>query len=320
VVPLSPTGGEVITVWNPRDMAREPFRNYRFEHVTALALDEGGRYLAAGNWNGQVRVWDVTREGSPPVNVTVGQNEAILDLAFSADGRRLAAGTGCRPDETKSGVQVWRLTWDNGRGHAEPVRRYPHKDFVFAVRFDGTGRWLATGCNDSVVGLYDVDNEKDTPERCAVPPDKFGTIYDLAFSPASERLAAACADGRARVYQVNQLDHPPLQLDHGWPGVRCVGFRGCGKCVVTGGYDRTAKVWDLKEGNPQRPSHTLLGPTDTICETHYLTQTEEVAVLSFETSLRFYQLDPQALLREVAKQVKDGSKRELAKARPPLNP
>jgi WD40 repeat protein len=64
--------------------------------VTALAVGRGGRWLASGDADGGVRVWEVTADGGVRlVPRAEGQRhtEAVTALAFTRDGRSLVSGS-----------------------------------------------------------------------------------------------------------------------------------------------------------------------------------------------------------------------------------
>jgi WD40 repeat protein len=114
--------------------------------VKAIAFSPDSRMLATGGWDGSVRVWDLQNIGSGGIgglhsNDCVDHCRQALyefrygayvnDLAFSANGKRLAAG-GLADD-----VAVWNLVRANS-----PPHRFPYTKNVDSLKFSENGRFL----------------------------------------------------------------------------------------------------------------------------------------------------------------------------------
>ncbi|MGZ4314456.1 MAG: toll/interleukin-1 receptor domain-containing protein [Gaiellaceae bacterium] len=205
--------------------------------VRSLAFAPNGRWLAAGDAGGTVRIWDVRAHetiaeltaGKPVVSVAfarasdtlavasddgvvqlfdvrsgerVGKpfraRHAILTAAWSPDGRALAAGG------ADGGVWLWHLP------SRSPQRLGAPTGNVAQLAFSPDGQTLAAGANDSnnpvalagTVRLYDVASGK----RVADLPVGW-QVRDLAFAPGSRTLATSLfASGRG------VEDHGELRL------------------------------------------------------------------------------------------------------------
>jgi WD40 repeat protein/predicted Ser/Thr protein kinase len=79
-----------------------------------------------------------------------------------------------------------------------------------------------------------------------------GRVADACFSPDGARVATACADGRARVFAVNDPCGctPRLELEHP-AAVLAVRFSPTGEFLVTTCADDAARVWNAKTGKRQ---------------------------------------------------------------------
>jgi WD40 repeat protein len=150
--PRHPKG---ITVERPEGEEAQP--------VAAVAFPPKGTLLAAAGANQQVMIWKVLRHGSglPTVEQTAGnlfQSQTIESLAFSPDGKTLAAGDG-------SGrtclYQVGNRNSIGGTGclvgHANPADRH---DGISALRFtplEGGGTVLLSGGPSQPVVAWSSD-------------------------------------------------------------------------------------------------------------------------------------------------------------------
>ncbi|MCH2368332.1 MAG: hypothetical protein MK554_14115, partial [Planctomycetes bacterium] len=75
--------------------------NDRDRRINVIAYSPGGELLAAGTWDGRVRLLD-SRDGRS-VFLIDGHDGGITDLAFSPDGKRLV--TSC----SEGVVRIWNL-------------------------------------------------------------------------------------------------------------------------------------------------------------------------------------------------------------------
>jgi len=73
--------------------------------VISLAFSPDGTRLAAGNWSGDLVLWEVSSEA--PLTGLGAHSEPIVDLAFSPDGQLLAAAILTGGSST---VEIWDIT------------------------------------------------------------------------------------------------------------------------------------------------------------------------------------------------------------------
>ena len=140
--------------------------------VRAYAFAPDGRIAIAAN-DGKVTI-----AGGP----TIAAGE-IDELAFSADGSRLAGGG------SDGAVTVWDAR--SGKRRRAPLRG--HDDAVDAVAFAPDGRWLASGSEDGTLRLWDVQTGFGVSL-----PGPHGPVRAVAFSRDGRSLAAGDDDGNVR--------------------------------------------------------------------------------------------------------------------------
>src|SRR5205085_698352 len=73
-----------------------------------------------------------------------------------------------------------------------------HKDFVYSVAFDPTGRMLASGSGDDTVKLWEVASGKLLRSF----EGHKETIFSVAFDPLGQTLASGSSDHTVKLWEV----------------------------------------------------------------------------------------------------------------------
>jgi WD40 repeat protein len=218
-------------------------------YIGSLVFSPDSLTLASSSADGTLRLWSVVtgRELYPPIHPSPNDEDEDLparmrspaagELAFSADGRTLAAVTGTgriRLWETASGKE--RANFQGTQGGLGT--------FVFSP----DGKLLASGGSDEVVRLWDPAAGKVL--RGFVGHQ--GKVNALAFSPSGKWLASGGDDKTVRVWDV--ASGKELRRFPGHRGaVLALRFSPDGKVLVSGSADTTALVWDVLTPPRARP-------------------------------------------------------------------
>ncbi|MEM7234479.1 MAG: hypothetical protein AAF517_20030, partial [Planctomycetota bacterium] len=246
----------------PDDLGRE--RSY-----WPLELHSPTGRIVTGYWDGRIRLWDAV--SLAPERTLARIDDAILRLAMSSDGSRLAAVCGdgaIRTWELNSGAELQSL-----RGHAPPAR---------SLAFCPETYWIASATKSQDIKIWDTDTTKGrrrgphhlkSIESVAAHADSelaasgchgneimvwrlaTGEILwrararehvarDLAFSADGKQLASAGLDTTARVWSVETGSQIAV-LEHPERGLESVSFHPGGEWLATGAIDGSAQIWDL---------------------------------------------------------------------------
>jgi WD40 repeat protein len=168
-------------------------------------------------------------------------NEAGRSLAFSRDGRWLAAVT----HAGKLGVaQVWRLRRESRRVDPE-VRRMVHDQEIVSVAFSRDGHLLATASKDGAARLWDTAT--GTPRGS--PLRHRDSVSVVAFAADGRTVATGSVDGTARLWDAETGRAVGEPLRHQGP-VQSLDFSPDATLLVTGSFDGFVRLWDCRNGLP----------------------------------------------------------------------
>jgi WD40 repeat protein len=99
------------------------------------------------------------------------------------------------------------------RRYEKPRDLLPHEVAVLRVAYSPDGRYLASGCLDGSVTVWDRRTGQRLPSWKGGPEAQHAHIYGLAFSPDSRYLAAGGNDRRILVWDLDART-----LWHGFEG------------------------------------------------------------------------------------------------------
>jgi WD40 repeat protein len=161
----------------------------------------------------------------------------VLAVAFAPDGQTLASGGG---DST---VRLWDAATAVGRGtlrgHAGPVQ---------ALSFAPDGRALASGDWRGIVKLWDVATRT---EQATLVASADVEVAAVAFAPRGGTLAVAIGPA-VQLWDV-ATGRLVTCLDGHEGKVTCLAYAPDGTLLVSGGHDRTVRLWDVACYRPRRP-------------------------------------------------------------------
>jgi WD40 repeat protein/DNA-binding SARP family transcriptional activator len=225
--------------------------------VVTVRWDPAGEVLGIGGREGGLLVVD--RSGTEVAALEAGEGLAVGPVAFSPDGRHLAAmiTESGRPDPSVRGARIW--DWRRN----DVVQWIP--TLLEGLAYDPTGTLLATAHPSGDVELWDVDSG----ELTATLTGHSGPVWGFAFSPDGARLATSGQDTTVRLWdlasrlQVLELEgHTFVATD--------VRFSPDGTRLASAGAEGTIRVWALELDDLMGIARTKLtrGLTDSECRAY----------------------------------------------------
>ena len=235
--------GRQINLWDISDATAPRIVNtLRHEGpLNALAFDPTGARLASASEDRTARLWDATAGG---LIEKMQHGDSVRDVAFNATGDRLA---------TASNDFTARL-WDGTSGQPIPYHVFRgHTQYVFALAFAPSGKWLITSCGINAVGdpslrLWDL---KPRPAHTLAGHGE--PVRRAVFSPDGNLIATAALDGSVRFWNSRTLAPvPELDFVHHDSAVYSVAFDPSGTRVVTASADGSARILGFDDSPKHR--------------------------------------------------------------------
>jgi WD40 repeat protein len=223
--------------------------------ISALAYSPDGARIAAGTKDGALLIWGIERllERQPefstvedkPKTVQIG-NDILTSVAFSPADDRLVSGSLGPLPRGRLDEQKW--IWHAETGLFSDVRLPDRRlEDIRSVTFDGAGRWLACGCDDGMVYVWDLSAE-DEPKSLRSPSGE--AVQAVVFTQNGAKVLAGGADA-IRVWDaVTGQDEGPLSENSGQ--VRALAMNPTGSSLASGHLDGTIYFWELGEARTRK--------------------------------------------------------------------
>jgi WD40 repeat protein len=209
-----------------------------------MAFSPDGKTLATGSFQ-ELTLWDVAT-GKVQRRID-GFADRVVALAFSADGKKLAAAGGAPTEDGE--VKVF----DPRSGKLLLDLPAAHSDTVFGVAFSPDGKLLATASADKFAKEIDATTGK--PVRTFEGHTQH--VLDVAWAADGKRLVSAGADAVLKVWDVEKGEKVRDVPGQAKQITRLA--TGKGSTVLTGGGDGTVRLYNADTGGQMR---TYPGATD----------------------------------------------------------
>lgn len=203
----------------------------------AVAVSADSRLLATGGTDNEVTLWQVAPQ--PHLLATLpGFTQAVQSIAFSPDGRSLAAVGDPRV------VHRWDLA-DPTHPVELPTLPTPGKVAMQAVAYRGDGGAIVAGGTNGTIGVWRLSGGAVTGPPLVAHAGTT-TVNAVAFSPSGSVLVTGSRDGLVRVWSPSLTQvHAPLNGFTSW--VNALSFSADGSRLVAGSSDASVQMWRVAD-------------------------------------------------------------------------
>ena len=241
--------------------------------VSAVAISPDGLTALSGGEDHTLKLWNFATQSH--IRSYTGHTQGVLAVAFSADGRRAVSGGA---DQT---IHIWDI--DSGDAIGKPLTG--HTSWVSSVAFTPDGSKVLSASDDQTVRLWDaatgaeirsmrghtrrvssVAISADGKQILSASDDQTLKLGIRTAAPSFELFAGRSGTFFAPRFARMVIPRSPApttnQLRFGI-SARAESFASCAATVrgpprsrsqrtadspLSGGYDNTARVWDVATG------------------------------------------------------------------------
>ena len=173
--------------------------------IKSLAIAPDSKTLAGGATNGDIFIWDISKEENNQTEIYREEREKLSEskkqpveaLSFSNDGKYLAIGGFLQSEIRSEDGSGYVIIWDmkNKQQFGPDLGGFTSP--VTDVEFNKTDQLLAASSRDATARFWDLENIYDLP---TILDDHNDWVLDLAFHPDGDGLMTASYDGLIRYF------------------------------------------------------------------------------------------------------------------------
>ncbi len=227
--------GKSVTLWNLEDNHKSTLARHN-EDICDLSFSGGRRgFLAATGRGGSVTIWSLETGDLYGLPIAVADTD-LTSIDLSPTEKRFVVGG-------EGHASLW--TYEGKRHWLDP-----QPGWCNAVEFSADGKLLFTSGGKTKEPWKGMGYVRIWNATMPVPTrihefETPGMVTTLAISPDRSFLAAGDIKNFISLIDLGKMKLRSRKSGH-TPGVSTLAFHPDGKLLVSGGWDRVIKIWDLR--------------------------------------------------------------------------
>jgi WD40 repeat protein/transcriptional regulator with XRE-family HTH domain/predicted transcriptional regulator len=218
-----------IVVWHLETRKRFETWQTPDQRIRSVVFSPDGRFVVAASHPGNVYLLDLQR--NEKTSFSTGRD--IRVIAIHPTQSILAVGS----DAGK--LSLWSL-----ENHNLITELEVHKNWIRMIAFSSDGKFLATGSEDTTIGLLDFENNLSCSK---ILQGHTSRVWSLAFNTDNTFLVSVSDDQSLKFWNIKTGNC--LTTFQGYTcKVRSVVYGFCDQFIAAGSDDHFARIWNVRTG------------------------------------------------------------------------
>jgi WD40 repeat protein/tRNA A-37 threonylcarbamoyl transferase component Bud32 len=242
------------------------------ETRTPVVFSPDGKTIACGADDGTIKFWDNQSRAPLRTFVDFHNRTPVADLAYSPDGKTLAAvrhtGQTISLWEVETGYLVRSIT-----GHQSGIR---------GIAFSPDGLHVASASVDMTIKIWDTTRDQDAMTLMAKH-----LVRDVAFGRDGSYVLSASLDGSVTLWDLRSRTEVRTFVGHTGP-VQSVTVSHDGRRAASAGEDESVRLWDVAIGKEIR---ALRGHTAAVRSISFSPDDRFLASASLDRTVKLWEVE-----------------------------
>lgn len=210
---------------------------------------------------------------------TLAHDSVVCCVRFSRDGQYIA--TGCNRKAQIYDANTAELKYELEDPNADREGDL----YIRSVCFSPDGKLLATGAEDRLIRVWDIEQQTIT----VICQGHTQDIYSLDFSSNGRTIASGSGDKSVRLWDVESgRERFNLEIED---GVTTVALSSDGRFVAAGSLDQSVRVWDAETAAPLDFLAGEDGHRDSVYSVAFSPNKDELVSGSLDRTIKLWSLD-----------------------------
>lgn len=233
----SGSADRTIKIWDAESGQELYTLSEHTDNVTALAFDPSGERLISGGEDRKIRIWDLKQKKV----IHTMDCDRIPVIVFTTKGDKFLTWT-LRPGIANQYASTAQVYDKDGK----PLHAFTEREkTVNCLAFTTDGEWVAMGCSDGSVRIWDiVKSERPLGGDMPVHQKELG---DLVFTPDKKKLITSDVEGEIKIWDLSKKEALKTIKAH-TGAMLAVSMCPDGKRFISADQSGEIRLWSVDTG------------------------------------------------------------------------